>query len=45
MAHMTALGNQTAPNFFVGLAKNGFNFHRFTAGDLKRVNEGTDAAV
>jgi len=42
---MTALGIQTAPNFFLGLIKNGFDFHKFTAGDIARFNEGTDAAV
>lgn len=45
VAHMTALGNQTAPNFFLGLIKSGFSFDKFVAGDLKRFNDGSDNDV
>lgn len=45
VAHTTALGNQTAPNFFVGLIKYGFSFDKFVANDLRRFNEGSDADV
>ena len=36
VAHLTALGNQTAPNFFVGLIRNRFSFDRFVDGDLQK---------
>ncbi len=35
VAHLTALGNQTAPNFFKGLIKNGFSFDKFVDRDLQ----------
>lgn len=44
-AHLTALGNQTAPNFFLGLIRNGFSFDKFVAKDLQRYNDGSNADV
>ena len=45
VAHMTALGNQTAPNFFKGLIASGFSFDKFVAKDLVRFNQGSNADV
>ncbi len=45
VAHMTALGNQTAPNFFKGMITTGFNFDKFVAKDLVRFNQGSNADV
>ncbi len=45
VAHMTALGNQTVPNFVKGLIGAGFNFDKFTAKDLVRFNQGSNADV
>ncbi len=45
VAHMTALGNQTAPNFFKGMITTGFNFNKFVAKDLVRFNQGSNADV
>lgn len=45
VAHMTALGNQTAPNFFKGMIATGFNFNKFVAKDLVKFNEGSNADV
>ena len=42
---MTALGNQTAPNFFMGLITSGFSFDKFVAKDLKKYNQGSNADV
>ncbi len=36
VAHLTALGNQTAPNFFKGLVTNRFSFDRFVDRDLQK---------
>ncbi len=45
VAHMTALGNQTAPNFFKGLISSGFDFGKFVAKDLVKYNQGSNADV
>lgn len=45
VAHMTALGNQTAPNFLKGMLTTGFNFNKFVANDLVRFNGGSNADV
>lgn len=44
-AHMTALGNQTAPNFFKGLITSGFSFDKFVSKDLLKFNQGSNADV
>lgn len=41
VAHLTALGNQTAPNFFTGLIRSGFSFDKFVARDLEKYNQGS----
>ena len=45
VAHLTGLGHQTPPKFFVGLIRNGFSFDRFMAKFLVQFNEGTNADV
>lgn len=45
VAHMTALGNQTAGNFFKGMITTGFNFNKFVAKDLVKHNQGSNADV
>jgi uncharacterized protein (TIGR03083 family) len=45
VAHMTALGNQTAPNFLKGLIASGFSFDKFVAKDLLKYNQGSNADV
>lgn len=45
VAHMTALGNQTAPNFFKGFITSGFSFDKFVNKDLARFNHGSNADV
>ncbi|MCE9622425.1 MAG: maleylpyruvate isomerase family mycothiol-dependent enzyme [Actinomycetia bacterium] len=45
VAHMTALGNQTAPNFFKGMITTGFNFNKFVDKDLRKFNNGSNADV
>lgn len=45
VAHMTAVGNQTAPNFFTGFITSGFSFDRFVNKDLARFNQGSNADV
>jgi uncharacterized protein (TIGR03083 family) len=45
VAHMTALGNQTAANFFKGLLTSGFSFDKFVAKDLAKFNQGSNADV
>ena len=45
VAHMTGLGNQTAPNFFKGMIGTGFNFDKFVAKDLVKFNQGSNADV
>lgn len=42
---LTALCNQTAPNFFKGMFITGFNFNRFVAKDLAKFNQGSNADV
>jgi uncharacterized protein (TIGR03083 family) len=44
-AHLTALGNQTAPNFFKGLITSGFSFSKFVNKDLGKYNQGSNADV
>jgi hypothetical protein len=44
-AHLTALGNQTAPNFFKGLITSGFSFSKFVANDLVKYNQGSNTDV
>ena len=44
VAHLTAAGNITAPHFFGGFIKTGFNFDKFVEGDLEQFNGGSDAA-
>ncbi len=43
VGHLTAAGSITAPHFFAGLIKNGFNFGKFTDGDLRQYAGGTPA--
>ena len=45
VAHMTALGNQTAANFFRGFIASGFSFDKFVNKDLARYNQGSNADV
>ena len=45
VAHLTAAGNITAPHFFGGFIKTGFNFDKFVEGDLEQFNGGSDADV
>lgn len=45
VAHMTALGNQTVPNFFGGFIKSGFNFDKFVDRDLQKYDSGSNADV
>lgn len=43
VAHLTALGNQTAPNFAVGMVRGGFSFDKFVAWDLAKYDQGSYA--
>ena len=45
VAHLTAAGNITAPHFFGGFIKTGFNFDKFVEGDLENYNSGSPADV
>ena len=45
VAHLTAAGNITAPHFFAGFVKTGFNFDKFVDGDLRNYSGGTPADV
>ena len=45
VAHLTAAGNITAPHFFGGFIKTGFNFDKFVEGDLEQFNGGSPADV
>ncbi len=45
VAHLTAAGNITAPHFFAGFMRAGFNFDRFVEGDLLQFASGTPAEV
>jgi uncharacterized protein (TIGR03083 family) len=41
VGHLTAAGHITAPHFFGGFIRNGFNFDRFVEGDLQKYAEGS----
>jgi len=43
VGHLTAAGNITAPHFFAGFIRCGFNFDRFVEGDLRPYAAGTPA--
>lgn len=45
VAHLTAAGNITAPHFFGGFIKTGFNFDKFVDGDLRNYSSGGPADV
>ena len=45
VAHLTAAGNITAPHFFAGFVKTGFNFDKFVDGDLRTFAQGSPADV
>jgi uncharacterized protein (TIGR03083 family) len=45
VAHLTAAGNITAPHFFGGFIKAGFNFDKTVDRDLRNYSEGTPADV
>src|ERR1700722_4947403 len=45
VGHLTAAGNITAPHFFGGFIKTGFNFNKFVEGDLRQYAQGTPAEV
>jgi len=45
VAHLTALGNQTLPNFAKRMAMTGFNFQKVTDGDLQKWLQPTDTML
>lgn len=45
VGHLTAAGNITAPHFFGGFIRSGFNFNTFVEGDLRQYAQGTPAEV
>ena len=45
VGHLTAAGHITAPHFFAGFIRTGFNFDRFVEGDLRPYADGTPAEV
>jgi uncharacterized protein (TIGR03083 family) len=45
VAHLTAAGNITAPHFFAGFVKAGFNFDKTVDADLRKYAAGTPANV
>ncbi|MGO9874978.1 MAG: maleylpyruvate isomerase family mycothiol-dependent enzyme [Acidimicrobiia bacterium] len=45
VGHLTAAGNITAPHFFGGFIKTGFNFDKFVEGDLRHFNTGSPSDV
>ena len=45
VGHLTAAGNITAPHFFGGFLRSGFNFDRFVEGDLRQYAAGAPAEV
>ena len=45
VGHLTAAGNITAPHFFGGFIRTGFNFDKFVEGDLRQYAKGTPADV
>ncbi len=45
VGHLTAAGNITAPHFFGGFIRTGFNFDKFVEGDLRQYAQGSPADV
>jgi uncharacterized protein (TIGR03083 family) len=45
VGHLTAAGNITAPHFFGGFIRSGFNFDRFVEGDLRHYATGKPSDV
>ncbi|MDQ1511827.1 MAG: hypothetical protein QOG50_3671 [Actinomycetota bacterium] len=45
VGHLTAAGNITAPHFFGGFIRTGFNFDKFVEGDLRQYAKGSPAEV
>ena len=45
VGHLTAAGNITAPHFFGGFIRTGFNFDKFVEGDLQKYAQGSPADV
>ena len=45
VGHLTAAGNITAPHFFGGFIRTGFNFDKFVEGDLRQFAAGSPADV
>jgi len=45
VAHLTAAGHITAPHFFAGFIKTGFNFDKFVDGDLRSFSQGSPTDV
>jgi uncharacterized protein (TIGR03083 family) len=45
VGHLTAAGNITAPHFFGGFIRTGFNFNKFVEGDLRTYAAGAPADV
>jgi uncharacterized protein (TIGR03083 family) len=45
VGHLTAAGNITAPHFFGGFIRTGFNFDKFVEGDLCKYAKGSPADV
>jgi uncharacterized protein (TIGR03083 family) len=45
VGHLTAAGNITAPHFFGGFIRTGFNFDKFVESDLRRYAAGSPADV
>ena len=45
VAHLTAAGNITAPHFFAGFIKAGFNFDKTVDADLRNYSSGTPTDV
>jgi uncharacterized protein (TIGR03083 family) len=45
IGHLTAAGNITAPHFFGGFIRTGFNFDKFVEGDLRKYAQGSPADV
>jgi len=45
VGHLTAAGNITAPHFFGGFIRTGFNFDAFVEGDLRQYAKGSPTEV
>jgi len=45
VGHLTAAGNITAPHFFGGFIRTGFNFDKFLEGDMQKYAQGSPADV